>query len=101
MIECRVDEASRTMFCHFPTKKMDTTASTEADKEFLEAFSEGGADKIVFDLEGVNYVASGFLRLCVSAAGKVEKGKFSIIHTDPQIMKVYKIAGLDSVLNVS
>jgi hypothetical protein len=31
----------------------------------------------------------------------VEKGKFSVINTDPQIMKVYKIAGLDSVLNVS
>ncbi len=101
MIECRVDRASGTMYCNFPTKKMDTNASTEADKEFLKSFGEGGADKIVFDLEGVTYVASGFLRLCVSAAGKVDKGKFSVIHTDPQIMKVYKIAGLDSVLNVS
>ena len=89
------------MFCRFPTKKMDTNASIEADKDFLKSFSEAGADNIVFDLEGVTYVASGFLRLCVSAAGKVEKGKFSIIHTDPQIMKVYKIAGLDSALNVS
>jgi anti-anti-sigma factor len=89
------------MFCRFPTKKMDTIASTEADKDFLKSFSGAGAENIVFDLEGVTYVASGFLRLCVSAAGKVEKGRFSIIHTDPQIMKVYKIAGLDSVLNVS
>ena len=37
----------------------------------------------------------------MSAAGKVEKGKFSVINTNPRIMKVYKIAGLDSVLNVS
>ena len=101
MIECRVDKESRTMFCRFPTKKMDTIASTEADKAFLKSFSEAGADNIVFDLEGVNYIASGFLRLCMSAAGKVERGRFSVINTDPQIMKVYKIAGLDSVLNVS
>lgn len=101
MIECRVDKASGTMFCHFPVKKMDTNASAEADKIFLKSFSEGSVNKIVFDLDGVTYVASGFLRLCMSAAGKVEKGNFSVIHTDPQIMKVYKIAGLDSLLNVS
>ena len=101
MIESRVDKESRTMFCRFPAKKMDTIASTDADKAFLKSFSEAAADNIVFDLEGVTYVASGFLRLCLSAASKVEKGKFSVINTDPQIMKVYKIAGLDSVLNVS
>ena len=101
MIDCRVDKESRAMFCRFPTKKMDTIASTEADKDFLKSFSESGAVSIVFDLEGVNYVASGFLRLCMSAASKVEQGKFSVINTDPQIMKVYKIAGLDTVLNVS
>jgi anti-anti-sigma factor len=101
MIECRVDKDSGTMLCRFPTKKMDTPASAEADKEFSKSLSEAGADNIIFDLEGVTYVASGFLRLCVSAANKVEKGKFSVIHTDPQIMKVYKIAGLASVLNVS
>ncbi len=101
MIDCRVDKESRTMIVRFPTKKMDTPASTEADKDFSKSLSEDGAENIVFDLEGVTYVASGFLRLCVSAAGKVEKGKFSVINTDPQIMKVYKIAGLDSVLRVS
>mgnify|MGYP001226951489 CR=1 FL=1 len=101
MIECRVDKESRTMFCRFPAKKMDTIASIEADKTFLKSFSEAGADNIVFDLEGVDYIASGFLRLCLSAASKVEKGNFSVINTDPQIIKVYKIAGLDSVLKVS
>src|SRR5512146_3103527 len=100
MIECRVDKESRTMTVRFP-KKMDTPASVEADKDFSKSLSEDGADNIVFDMEGVTYVASGFLRLCVSAAGKVEKGKFSVINTNPQIMKVYKIAGLDSALNVS
>ncbi len=101
MIECRTDKESGTMLCRFPITKMDTNASTEADKEFLKSFSETGASNIVFDLEGVTYIASAFLRLCVSAAGKVERGKFSVINTDPQIMKVYKIAGLDSVLNIS
>ncbi|MGW8179702.1 MAG: STAS domain-containing protein [bacterium] len=101
MIECRVDRESRTMHCVFPTKKMDTSASNDADKDFLKFLSGEGADSIVFDLAGVTYVASSFLRLCISAAGKVEKGRFSVINTDPQIMKVFKIAGLDSVLNVS
>ncbi len=101
MIECSVDKTSRTMTVRFPTKKMDTPASAEAVKDLVTSSSDDGAENIVFDLEGVTYVASGFLRLCVSAAGKVERGKFSVINTGPQIMKVYKIAGLDSALNVS
>ena len=40
------------MFCSFPTKKMDTIASIEADKGFLKSFSEFGIENIVFDLEG-------------------------------------------------
>jgi anti-anti-sigma factor len=106
MIECRIDKESGTMFCSFPERKMDTIASAEADKVFMRSFGEASAGpgrslKIVFDLGGVEYVASAFLRLCLSAAKSVESGNFSIINTGPQIMKVYKIAGLDSVLKVS
>ncbi len=101
MIDCSVDKESGTIFVRFPTKKMDTAACLEADKDFLKSLGESGAKNIVFDMDGVSYIASGFLRLCVSAAGKVEKGKFSVINTDPLIMKVYKIAGLDSALRVS
>lgn len=105
MMECRMDEESVTMFCRFPVK-MDTEASMAADGLFLKSLGEasaghGSALKVVFDLENVGYVASAFLRLCLSAAKSVEKGNFSIVNAGPEIMKVYKIAGLDSVLNVS
>lgn len=106
MIECALDEDTGTMTCRFPVKKMDTAASIEADKIFQKFFLEAAAKNpaslhIIFDLDGVSYVASSFLRLCVSAANKVEKDDFMVINTDPQIMKVFKIAGLDLVLKVS
>jgi len=56
---------------------------------------------IVFDLKEVNYIASSYIRICVNTAKQVEKGKFSIINSDPFIKKTFKIAGLDELLNVS
>jgi anti-anti-sigma factor len=79
-------------------------SGTVADK--FNAELSGLKDKtemlrIVFDLGGVDYVASSFLRLSLIAAKGVTKGNFSIINTDPQVLKVFKIAGLSSLLNVS
>jgi anti-anti-sigma factor len=56
---------------------------------------------ICFDLSEVDYISSSFLRLCISSAKDVKKGNFSIINTGPEIMKVFKIAGLEGLLNVS
>jgi len=55
---------------------------------------------IVFDLEEVNYIASSFIRICISTAKTAEKGNFSITNSNPFIKKTFKIAGLDEMLNV-
>jgi anti-anti-sigma factor len=84
---------------------MDTLMSgtvTEAfNAELSKLKGETEMLKIVFDLKGVDYVASSFLRLSLVAAKSLQKGNFSIINADPQVLKVFKIAGLSSLLNVS
>jgi hypothetical protein len=57
--------------------------------------------RIVFDLGTVDYVTSEFLRFSLSAAKGVQKGNFSIVNTGPQVLKVFIIAGLTSILKVS
>ena len=44
---------------------------------------------------------SSFLRLSLIAAKGVKKGNFSIINADPKVLKVFKVARLSSLLNVS
>lgn len=55
---------------------------------------------IIFDLSGVSYIASSFIRICISVAKQVSKGRFSMINCDPFIKKTFIIAGLDELLKV-
>jgi anti-anti-sigma factor len=80
---------------------MSSTVSEKFNAEFSRLKDKAETLKIIFDLEGVDFVASSFLRLSLIAAKGVTKGNFSIINTDPLVFKVYKISGLASLLNVS
>jgi len=90
------------------TGRMDTIKSNGALELFnreCEGFLNPGlsrnAVRICFDLKGVDYISSSFLRLCLTAAKAVREGNFSIINTSPDILKVFKITGLDTALNIS
>ncbi|MCL5024863.1 MAG: STAS domain-containing protein [Nitrospirae bacterium] len=101
------DPATKVVTCKFEGR-MDTVRSNGAmeffRKEFDNLLSSGVRAeelKIRFDLSGVDYISSSFLRLCVGSAKDIKKGNFSIVNTGPEIMKVFKIAGIDGLLNVS
>jgi len=97
------DQATETLSAAFQAR-MDTVNSAAALEEFARETGRIGpaaVSRIVFDLTGVEYIASGFLRLCLSAAKSVPNGRFSIVNTDPAVKKVFKIAGLDVLLQVS
>lgn len=58
-------------------------------------------DRVVFNLEEVEYIASSFIRICVSYAKQAGQGNFSISNCQPFVKKTFKISGLDEILNIS
>jgi anti-anti-sigma factor len=56
--------------------------------------------KIVFDLQDVDYIASSFIRICISYARQAGTGRFSVVNCQPFIKKTFKISGLDEILNI-
>ena len=58
-------------------------------------------NKIVFDLREVDYIASSFIRICVSYAKQAGRGGFSIANCQPFVKKTFKISGLDEILNIT
>lgn len=56
--------------------------------------------KVCFDMKNVTYIASSFIRSCISVSHQVETGNFNIMNATPLIKKTFKIAGLDELLNV-
>lgn len=115
MIKFDFQSDAGTLSCSFPAR-MDTPASIEAMAHFNDELkvilggtpedeSEGapsspGRMKIVFDLDGVDYICSAFLRLCIVAGKSVEKGCFTIVNSEPNVLKVFKTAGLDSLFSI-
>jgi anti-anti-sigma factor len=89
--------------------RMDTIESLKIGEMIAEKMAEtatsGTAGEpsqitVVFDLNGVNYISSSFIRICVQTAKQTPPGKFSITGSDPFIKKTFKIAGLDEILNI-
>ena len=83
--------------------RMDTIA-TEKVNSALPASSEitnvDQAWKLKFDLAEVDYIASSFIRICVSHAKMAGPGNFSIMNCQPFVKKTFKITGLDDLLNI-
>lgn len=106
MINFQFVPEQTTLHCNF-SGRMDSPASMEAEKIVLQKLAELTAKteaqelNIVFNLTDVDYIASAFIKICIQAAKSTERGKFSIINTNPFVMKIFKMAGLDKELNVS
>ena len=84
--------------------RMDTNAADQignylqSAEEILNLPEKG--PKLQFDLSGVDYIASSFIRLCVGYAKQAGAGNFSIVNCQPFVKKTFKISGLDSFLNI-
>jgi anti-anti-sigma factor len=77
--------------------RLDTARCAEMESDLRARIAEAGG-AITFDLAGVDFVSSSFLRLCVFAYQKVRGDGFQIVNASPTIKKVFKIAGLDKML---
>ncbi len=84
--------------------RMDTLAANSVN-EMIEAepLMQNWKDdeKLVFDLQGVDYIASSFIRICVNYAKLAGSGRFSITRCQPFVQKTFEISGLDEILNIS
>jgi len=118
MVEVEFDESTGLLYCRFHDR-MDSIQSTQASAAFNDKLASLGhslegaqptavttaspspVSQIIFDLEQVDYVSSAFMRLCLLAAKQVRQGKFRIVNTKPQVMKVFKVASLEKLFVVS
>ena len=96
-VECIKQQGGKVV-CKF-SGRMDTTKCLEAERDVMRSIE--CARSVVFDLDGVEYIASSFLRLCGKASHKVSSGNFSLINVNPAVRKVFTIAGLAERLNLN
>ena len=88
-----IEERGGTLVFAF-SGRLDTVDCLEFDAR-LAAAAEATSLPVVFDLNGVDYVASMFLRVCVRTATQVGFERLRLVNVGPAVKRVLKIAGLD------
>ena len=97
MVNYYVDDAHLT--CIF-SGRID---SADCEKWEGELFDRLGKSfkPVIFDMNGVEYVSSAFLRICVQVSKSIGSDVFSMINVGPYVKKVLKLSGFEKHLNVS
>ena len=79
--------------------ELDTICCMEIGDKVLNQMKEH-KEKVVFDLKGVDYISSSFIRLCGSAASLVTSSNISLVNMNKEIKKNLTKIGLAAVLNI-
>ena len=69
-------------------------------KEVKDSDNPPDVLKIVFDMKNVEFIASSFIRICITTFKEVGHENYSIINTSPIIKKTFAMAGLADDMNV-
>lgn len=86
------------LVCSFP-ERLDTEKCLDLENELHQKVKELKMP-VIFDLNGVTYISSMFLRICIQTLKGVGPENFSLINLNPNVKKVLKIAGLDKVITI-
>ena len=77
--------------------RLDTMECSRIEAEVTQQAHSAG-QPVVFDLAGVDFVASAFLRLCLTVQQEAVGNQLTLVNVTPSIKKVFKIAGLDKLV---
>jgi anti-anti-sigma factor len=90
-------QAEPAQVIRFPNN-LDTLACAELEAGLRTALA-GSSEPVLFDLTNVEFVSSAFLRLCIFACRQCATQGFHIVNVNPNVKRVFKIAGLDGMLS--
>jgi anti-anti-sigma factor len=78
--------------------RLDTDTSEKLNKKFDEV-CETGSGKTIVVMNDVDYISSSMIRILLKSLKKhrAKDGDFQLVGLQPQIMKVMKIAGMDTL----
>ncbi len=79
--------------------RLDTVNCSKWEKELLDKVKESKIP-VVFNLANVEYVASGFLRVCLQISKLAGNGNLELINMSDYVKKVFTLSGFDKYLNI-
>ena len=83
-----------------PEGRLDTATSPELEKRMAPEME--GMAEIIIDLERVEYISSGGLRVLLAAEQEMEDrdGQMKVIHVNEHVMNILDITGFLDIITV-
>jgi anti-anti-sigma factor len=97
MTECKLEDNK--LLCSF-NARLDVIGCQDIEEKIAEGMKEN-PESVTFDMTGVEYISSAFLRICIMTAKKSPSGKFEIAGAAPAVKKVFKMAKLDDIISIT
>jgi len=81
--------------------KMNTSTSPDADA-FLSQLIVGGSNKVLLNMNGVDYISSSGLRVVLATGKKLggTGGKLAFCSLNPSVGEVFRVSGFNSIFSV-
>jgi anti-anti-sigma factor len=89
-----IDDGDNVIICKF-SGKFDTAACDEHMESITPLMAR--PEQLCFDFEGLEFIASSFFRICLTAH-REKKEELIIINVPPVIRRMFKISNLDQLL---
>jgi len=96
MVDISVKEGK--LVCTF-NGRLDTVNCAKWEKTLIDKIKDE-KPQVVFDLGKVEYVASGFLRVCLQVAKIAGSENLTLINVSEYVRKVFALSGFDKHLNI-
>ena len=79
--------------------RLDTVAAPELEEQIEPALE--GVEKLLMDLESLEYISSAGLRVMLTTMQTMEEqGEMIVRNVGPDVMEVFKLTGFAGILNI-
>ncbi len=89
-------EENQALEVMFPSK-LDTNACMAFESELIEKINS--SNTVIFNMDGVEFICSFFLRICLKTIQQKGKENFKIENLTPTTKKVFMIAGFSDMVS--
>ena len=98
-----LSKIDNTLHCSF-ARRLDGHVCAAFEQELLHHITEFNNSRddaqIVFDLDGVIYISSVFLRICLIHLKTFGKDRFTIVNVSEEMRKAFHVSGFSEIMNV-
>jgi len=84
------------------TGRLDAISSPPAESKVV-GYINGGRNKLLIDMGGIDYLSSAGMRMLLSVAKKIKAhtGKFVLVAVTPNVMDILRMSGFDRILEIA